>query len=335
MFDPEVGHEVDYYDLCPTTPMIFFNHYWDGVPESPRWPKDKPVYLMPNIEMIELTPEHYWRVDIVLCKTKVCYDRVTRWYKQEGNPRNVQVFYTKHTSSDQAQFARKRMGDAAIAPKDFSDITFVHTAGSSIWKGTKELLDCWTSTPGLPPLDLYMNEGPYNYLMKGAYGKWVWWYSWSTVNLHFGMLDRVSFSKLTAEAAFLMCPSLSEGYGHYINQARAAGAVIVTTDAPPMNELILSNEMGVLVPTRIAKHTGMMLGGNYSEEHGLKKIGGLLAAVTGDDICASVKRLVSSTTTEQFAAMGANAREQYHRDTKFFAQKMHELREFAAKKLIP
>ncbi|KAE9017005.1 hypothetical protein PR003_g16576, partial [Phytophthora rubi] len=172
---------------------------------------------------------------------KVCYDRVTRWYEEQGNPRNARVVYTKHTSSDQAQFARKRLGADAVAPKDFSDVTFVHTAGTSIWKGTKQLLDCWTSTPGLPPLDLYANEGSYNYLMQGAYGKWVWWYSRSTVNLHFGMMDRLSFSKLTAEAAFFMCPSLAEGYGHYINQARAAGAVIVTTDAPPMNELILSS----------------------------------------------------------------------------------------------
>ncbi|KAL3671906.1 hypothetical protein V7S43_002574 [Phytophthora oleae] len=332
MYDPEVGHEVDYYDLCPTTPMIFFNHYWDGVPSSPRWPDNKPVYLMPNIEMIELTPEHYWKTDVVLCKTKVCYDRVTRWYEEEDNPRNTKVFYTKHTSSDQAQFARKRLGDDAIAPKDFSDVTFVHTPGSSIWKGTKQLLDCWTSTRGLPPLDIYMKESSYNFLMKlmnGDYGKWVWWYSKSTVNLHFGMMDRLSFSKLTAEAAFLMCPSVSEGYGHYINQARAAGAVIVTTDAPPMNELISSSEMGVLVPTRIEKDGRMMLGGNYSEKHGLKNVDGLLAAVTGDDICESVKMLISSTTTEQRAAMGAYARAQYHKDTKFFAHAMNELRKFA------
>lgn len=133
----------------------------------PRWPENKPIYLMPNIEMVELTPEHYWRVDVVLCKTKVCYDRVTRWFEEEGNPRNAQVFYTKHTSSDQAQFARKRLADDSVAPKDFSDVRFIHTAGTSIWKGTKQLLDCWTSTPGLPPLDLYANEGSYNYLMQG------------------------------------------------------------------------------------------------------------------------------------------------------------------------
>ncbi|EEY68900.1 uncharacterized protein PITG_21970 [Phytophthora infestans T30-4] len=107
LYDDSLGREVDYFDLCSKTPMIFFNHYWNGVSESPRWPKDKPLFLMPNIEMFELTATHYWRVDVVLCKTHVCYDRVTRWYSENGSPRNVKVFYTKHTSSDQAEFARQ------------------------------------------------------------------------------------------------------------------------------------------------------------------------------------------------------------------------------------
>ncbi|KAG6961664.1 hypothetical protein JG687_00007588 [Phytophthora cactorum] len=118
-YDETLGREVDYYDLCLKTPMIFFNHYWDGVPESPRWLKDKPLYLMPNIEMIELTLSHYWRVGVVLCKTHVCNDSVTRRHEENGNPRNTNVFITKHTSSDQAEFARQRLGNDSIAPKDF------------------------------------------------------------------------------------------------------------------------------------------------------------------------------------------------------------------------
>ncbi|KAG7392127.1 hypothetical protein PHYBOEH_006476 [Phytophthora boehmeriae] len=328
LFDPDLGRSVDYYDLCPETPMIFFNHYWDGVPKSPRWPKGKPIYLMPNIEMLELTAEHYWGVDVVLCKTQVCYDRVTQWYVQEGNPRNTQVFYTKHTSSDQAYFARRRLGEDAIAPKNFSTIKFLHTAGGSAWKGTKQLLDCWTSTPGLPHLDVYMDRSPFYRLVPGSYVPKLQ-HSNSSVKIHLGMLDSLPFNKMTAEAAFIMCPSWSEGYGHYINQARASGAVVFTTDVPPMNELINSSEIGVLISSKRKMHPMVLLGGNYKGEHGLKNVEGLVASFSGASVCKAVQDFVNSTTSEQRATIGVNARRKYHEDTLFFAQAMQELRKFA------
>ncbi|ETK76836.1 hypothetical protein F441_17185 [Phytophthora nicotianae CJ01A1] len=328
MYDPELQREVDYFDLCPKTPMIFFNHYWDDVPSMPRWPENKPIYLMPNIEMIELTPEFYWRVNVVLCKTQICFDRVTKWYEQEGNPRNTEVFYTKHTSSDQAQFARKRLGEDAIAPKDFSNVKFLHTPGTSIWKGTRAVLECWTSMAGLPPLDVYIDESAYNYMMPPPFQTKLN-HSRSPVNVHLGMVERSEFSKITAEAAFFMCPSRSEGYGHYINQARASGAVVVTTGAAPMNELINSREMGVLVQARRQHDDRMLLGGNFKGEHGLKNVQGLIAAFSPYHLCHTVLAMIKTTTPEQRAAMGANARRQYHEDTKFFAETMQELREFA------
>ncbi|KAJ8525205.1 hypothetical protein ON010_g15910 [Phytophthora cinnamomi] len=327
-YDAELGRDVDYYDLCPKTPMIFFNHYWDGVPESPRWPKDKPLYLMPNIEMIELTPSHYWGVDAVLCKTRVCYDRVTRWYAENGNPRNAKVFYTKHTSSDQAEFARRRLGSDSIAPKDFSDVKFIHTAGTSVWKGTRELVDCWVMASGLPQLNVYIDDSAFNYLFPPSYKRKLD-RARSPIHIEHGMLEPQDFSKLTAESAFFMCPSRSEGYGHYINQARASGGVVITTDAHPMNELIASSEMGVLVPARYQHDPKMLLGGKFRGEHGLQDPDGLLVRYNSRGLCTAVRDFISSTTSEQRAAMGARARQQYHEDTKYFARSMRELREFA------
>ncbi|EEY68942.1 uncharacterized protein PITG_05090 [Phytophthora infestans T30-4] len=327
LYDPYQGLEVDYFDLCPKTPIIFFNHYWSDVPSMPRWPKDKPIYLMPNIEMFELTAEHYWRVDVVLCKTQTCYDRVTLWYEQEGNPRSTSVFYTKHTSSDQAHFARKRMGERVIRPRDFSNIKFIHTAGTSSAKGTRELMECWVFVPGLPQLDVYIDEKPFNFLFKPKFKMYLK-FSRSPVNVHVGFVERPQFTKLTADTTFFMCPSVSEGYGHYINQARAAGAVVVTTDLAPMNELI-TKKTGFLIPVETRQHPKMLMGGAYRGQHGLRDVGGLVATFRGPDICEVVREMMTSTTTEQRATMGANARRAYHEDTKFFANAMQELRQFA------
>ncbi|KAL4166816.1 hypothetical protein KRP22_014068 [Phytophthora ramorum] len=327
-FDSDLGREVDYFDLCPKTPMLFFDHHWEDLPTSEKWPKKKPVYMMPNIEMVELTAAHFWGVDAVLCKTKECYDRATQWYKQEGNPRNAKVFYTKHTSSDQALFARKRLGEYAVASKDFSDVRFLHTAGTSASKGTREVLECWTYTSGLPPIDVYIDRKPFYRLFPASY-KMKIKRSLSPVNLHLGVVDGIKISKLTAEAAFFVNPSYSEGYGHYINQARASGGVIVTTDLPPMNELITANETGLLVPVTPQKHPMVMLGGKYKGSYGLKGVGGLVASFESSDVCHVIKNMLQSTTPDDRAAMGFNAKRQYHADTKYFASAMQEVLSFA------
>lgn len=45
---------------------------------------------------------------------------------------------------------------------------------------------------------------------------------------------------------FHLCPSESEGFGHTIVEGLSCGALVVTTDAPPMNELV-SESRGVLI----------------------------------------------------------------------------------------
>ncbi|KAF1315582.1 hypothetical protein FI667_g15914, partial [Globisporangium splendens] len=325
LFDANLNRTVTYHELCPKTPILLFNHYWDGVPDAPDFPKDKPVYLMPNVEMYELNEKYLWRIDVALCKTRTCYKRLVQWYAQEGNPRNTQVFYTRHTSSDVANYAHRKLGDDAIAKKDFENVRFIHTVGGSSHKGTREVIECWLSRPDFPRLDLFIAEGSYKSTYEAVYGKRI---RASQINLTSHRIDPIPFGKTIAEASFFLCPSRMEGYGHYINQARASGGVIVTTNGFPMNELIEAPAMGVYVDTNRQKDSNMFLGGNYRGEHGLRNVEGMLAVSSGDSVCRAVEQVLFNTSVWQREAMAAAAQRQYHIDTRFFAREMRKLRKF-------
>ncbi|KAH7472544.1 uncharacterized protein KRP23_9535 [Phytophthora ramorum] len=326
-FDPETKRNVMYYELCPLTPMLFFNHYWDSRPDRSEWPRSKPIYIMPNIEMRELTAKEYWSVDVVLCRTLACDQRVKAWYAQEGNPRDAKVFYTKFTSSDTAAHAIEMLGEDNIRPKNFATVRFTHTAGSSPYKGTQQVLDCWLSHPNFPPLDLYIHENSYGDNYQGVYDEAI--LRAPNVNLIRRRLDAVGFGQILAETSFFLCPSTQEGYGHYIDQARASGGVIITTDAHPMNELIPSKDTGILVASQRESGPDMLLGGAYHGTHGLRSVDGLVAKFSAQDLCASVEYVLEHTSQAQREAMAKKARQQYHEDTKFFAQRMIQLRLFA------
>lgn len=328
-YDAQRNRTFTYHDLCPNTPMIFFNHYWEGVPTSEKWPKTKPIYLMPNIEMYELNAEKYWMADVVLCKTAICARYLNKWYKQEGNPKHTKVLYTRHTTSNIALAVRDQIGDDAIKPKNFSSVRFTHTAGTSIQKGTSRILDCWLTRPSFPPVDVYIAEDLYKNDFAHHFDRFI--RKARNINLHVGKLDSVQFGKVIAESSFFLCPSFQEGYGHYINQARASGGVIVTTDVAPMNELI-TPASGVLVHAEPYGFKKQFLGGTSKEKHALKGVQGFVAKFSGKDVCASIDKMLAEMTPKDYEERAYRAYQQFLFDTVFFAQKMQELRAFARAK---
>lgn len=60
-----------------------------------------------------------------------------------------------------------------------------------------------------------------------------------------GRQDAAELKRLMNEHAIHVCPSSYEGFGHYINEARSVGAVIISTAAAPMDELV-GGEYGLL-----------------------------------------------------------------------------------------
>lgn len=157
------------------------------------------------------------RIDHILCKSEHARQIFARHHRS--------AHYLGFTSVD-----RRLEG----ARPDFG--RFFHLGGGSSLKGTPMLVDLWRRHPEWPPLTLVWHRrgqslGP----LPG------------NVELIDHYLPDDELRALQNACGVHLCPSLSEGWGHYIVEAMSCGAVTVVTDGPPMNELVRP-QRGVVVP---------------------------------------------------------------------------------------
>ncbi|MFT6180151.1 MAG: hypothetical protein ACI9NQ_001139 [Paracoccaceae bacterium] len=167
--------------------------------------------LIPNQERF---PERHLgrlgKIDHIFCKTE----------------HGLEAFQKHHPSCHLTRFTSKDLLDDSIPRKPKS---FLHLAGRSTLKGTATVLSTWAKHPEWPELTLLQHadnapaEVPKN------------------VRLITDYLSDDEIVKLANEHQFHLCPSESEGWGHYLVEAMSCRASVITTDAPPMNELVTTS----------------------------------------------------------------------------------------------
>ena len=114
--------------------------------------------------------------------------------------------------------------------------TYFHLAGKSTMKGTDRLVRVWQRHPQWPRLILVQHK-------DGALVPPVA----PNIEARVGYMSDQELRQLQNESVFHLCLSLTEGWGHYMVEAMGVGAVTITVDARPMNELVTADR-GVLVP---------------------------------------------------------------------------------------
>jgi glycosyltransferase involved in cell wall biosynthesis len=131
---------------------------------------------------------------------------------------------------------------------------FLHLAGRSPLKGTARLYSLWRRHPEWPQLTIVQDAVAGAEAMEAT----------ANVVQTRGYLPDESLRALQNAHRFQLCTSEAEGWGHYIAESMSVGAVTLTSDAAPMNELIAGGR-GVLVAARAAERHNLATLARFQE----------------------------------------------------------------------
>tara|TARA_R110002049_G_scaffold66364_8_gene173275 strand:- start:508 stop:1530 length:1023 start_codon:yes stop_codon:yes gene_type:complete len=261
------GYDINLF-LEDITPGFFKYARANLFIPNPEWFKDK-------------QRRHLQNIDAVLCKTREAQET----FSQLGSTARFIGF----TSEDRCDREHPRPEDMA----------FLHIAGRSWQKGTAPLIALWRQHPEWPMLTVVQNARTYNQAKVTPVVA-------PNITHILERLDDAALRTLQNSHAIHLCPSESEGFGHCIAEAMSCGALTLTTNAPPMNELI-SAERGVLV--------------DYNRT--VKQRSGTNYYVDPADLAQKIERIIAMDTQTR-RQLGENAQHWYRDNDRLFRTRLVE-----------
>ena len=172
--------------------------------------------LIPNPEWFKTKwVPHLHKFDAIFCKTQAAVATFS--------VHNDNVIFTGFTSKNKYK------------PEVIRDGTrWLHVAGKSKLKGTDVIVETWLENPHFPHLTIVQRNASTE-LPSASNIEYITTY-----------IDDDRITELMNLCEVHLCPSETEGFGHCISEAASCGAFVITTDAPPMNEII-TTDRGALV----------------------------------------------------------------------------------------
>ena len=147
----------------------------------------------------------------------------------------VPIFESLGLKTEYTGFTSEDRRDPAV-PRERA---FFHLAGRSANKGTDTLLATWRRHPEWPRLTVLQSPRAAREVVHAP-----------------NIVHRVDYipddelKRIQNAHRFHLCPSETEGFGHYLVEAMGVGAVVVTLDAPPMNEMVTDGRGALIAPSR-------------------------------------------------------------------------------------
>lgn len=199
--------------------VIFLEHI------NKKYTQCKYILFFPNYEILNKTDFIYMHnyIDLICAKNEH-----TKNYLTELGFDERKIAVTGFTSIDRSRHCVKQIG-------------FLHVKGKSSNKNTQILINTWIQHPEWPVLHIVQE---FDYEIDEDI----------TINSNIILTQRhISENELNYLMnlyKYHLCPSQVEGFGHYINEGLSCSSVVITSNAPPMNELI-NEENGILMNPNI------------------------------------------------------------------------------------
>lgn len=195
-----LGHEVVFSE--PEDPLKADVSFHFEIPSIQGVRLSKRSFFYPNFEWMLANLASMRRFTEVLCKTQHALPKAKR-YAQRAT-------FTSFTSADMY-----RGGSKALE--------CYHFRGNSDAKNSDLVLETWEENPDLPHLHLYSVK-PMQTKARN-------------VSLYIGYASREELVRVMNRCMIAVYPSAVEGFGQALWESLSAGSILVTADAPPMNEI--------------------------------------------------------------------------------------------------
>jgi glycosyltransferase involved in cell wall biosynthesis len=225
-------------DLAPFDYMFLLEHAHANPPLMNANFARRVIYI-PNIEWLNDLDKAVLgtgAIDMVMLKNRFSFDAFFS-APVAGMVRRIEL--TGWTSEDVAD------AHFCLGEKDYGQ--FLHVRGVSMQKQTEIVMEAWASHPEFPPLTVVLRFfGGFELSQPLRYA--------NNVSIHLRNMPELELRRMQNRIGLHLSPSNREGFGHSLNEARACSSVLVTTDGPPMNELVSHGENGLLVsPSKITR----------------------------------------------------------------------------------
>ncbi|CAB9511713.1 Glycosyl transferases group 1 [Seminavis robusta] len=261
------------------------------------------VMVMANTDQFTIETLDLPNLELILCKTRQCVSWIQQ--KQQEQNKKIPMFYTGFTSIVPSSASLQDDDNLERFHK------FIHVAGRSPHKGTWSILQAWLQHPHWPTLTLTSyNNQMVDHLLAQLKQQLRIQHLPSNIRHLTQKLSRAEMDHLMTSHGVHLCLSGMEGFGHYINEARAVGALLLATNYPAMNEFVTAKNTGILLePSNMLEWT-----------NGLP-----FANVGAPELARVMNQIVLPMSLEQRRDYGQRAQEAFYTDRKLFQQRMTHL----------